>query len=531
MKKKLLCVLLAACMVFGLASCGSGSGSDGDSAGSGSGAAGEVGEDGVTTEQITLSYWHYEDDDMIKTLAEKFMEKYPNITVECKVITDMSTDLTAAASNNEFPDVFLATDSDTALANQWWVDISEYVDNDPETAMLASTIQEYGIGCFDTNHRYAMPTWYQPCAIFIDKNVLDKLNLEMPDPDWTWDDMIQLIKDATVDDRTGMKYYGLGYYNRLDSLYGIAACTSSERKIKGEFGYDGTDFDLQYWAVGEQQFSDMKLTGYVAPQQNTQAMEDWSGDYGTYFGATGHVAVFSEGFWTFQNLWNTEGYQEQYGLDIYPYVTPAVSGEKEHNTLGNMYLGGVSYACDHPYEAYLLLKWMNWGKEGWLERIAIYSDESNVNAAGVPLKAANMPFPMTTDPEVMDAYKTLFPQDEAHKPYWDRFFENLQRPVPYGWYNIAGYWNFCDQYFNSQTAAGVSAPGIHNIVDEGLGKSADYVEEANLMANYYHALYQLKYFGPEGYDVLDDAEQAWYQSVIDAQGVMTGIGERPVGTR
>ena len=99
------------------------------------------------------------------------------------------------------------------------------------------------------------------------------------------------------------------------------------------------------------------------------------------------------------------------------------------------------------------------------------------------------------------------------------------------WYNIAGYWNFCDQYFNSQTAAGVSAPGIHNIVDEGLGKSADYVEEANLMANYYHALYQLKYFGPEGYDVLDDAEQAWYQSVIDAQGVMTGIGERPVGTR
>ena len=49
--------------------------------------------------------------------------------------------------------------------------------------------------------------------------------------------------------------------------------------------------------------------------------------------------------------------------------------------------------------------------------------------------------------------------------------------------------------------------------------------------NYYHALYQLKYFGPEGYDVLDDAEIAWYQSVIDAQGVMTGIGERPVGTK
>ena len=41
----------------------------------------------------------------------------------------------------------------------------------------------------------------------------------------------------------------------------------------------------------------------------------------------------------------------------------------------------------------------------------------------------------------------------------------------------------------------------------------------------------ISYFGKDGYDVLDDAEIAWYQSVIDAGGVMTGIGERPVGTK
>ena len=142
-----------------------------------------------------------------------------------------------------------------------------------------------------------------PSAIFIDRNVINTLNLEMPRTDWTWNEMIDLIKAATVDTGTGMKYYGLGYYNRLDSLYGIAACSAAERAIKGEFGYNGEDFDLSYWAVGEQEFADLKVAGYVAPQQETQEMEDWSGDWDTWFGATGHVAVFSEGFWSYMNLW------------------------------------------------------------------------------------------------------------------------------------------------------------------------------------------------------------------------------------
>ena len=436
------------------------------------------------------------------------MELHPNITVTTRVIDDMSTDLSAAAAAGNFPDVFSGTDSDTALANMYWADISEYYDADPETQNLLPTINEYGIGKFDTSARYAVPTWYQPSAIFIDRNVIDHLNLDMPRTDWTWDEMINLIKAATVDDRTGMKYYGLGYYNRLDSLYGIAACSPEERQIKGEFGFNGTDFDLSYWAVGEQQFSDLKLGGYVAPQQNTQAMEDWSGDWTTWFGQTGHVAVFSEGLWSFQNIWNLEGYQEENGLDIVPYVTPNVVDEKEHNIIANMYMGGVSTSCTHPAEAYELLKFMSFGVDGWKARLEIYSDPSITNANGTPLKNANMPVPITLDEEVWDGYKALFPQDADHKQYWDDYFDSIRRPVSYGWYNIAGYWNFCDQYFNSI--------GIHDIVDGGTGKAADYVEEATRQANYYHAEAMISYFGPLGYDVLSDEELASYQDIVDS---------------
>ena len=286
MKKKILaCLLLSATTLFAITGCGNESG----------GGSGEVDENGVTTDDITLTYWHYEDETTINLLAEAFMEKYPNITVETRLISDMSTDLSAAATAGTFPDVFAGTDVDTALANQYWRDITEYWNNDPENQNLMATINEYGIGCFDTNVRYAAPVYYQPSAMFVDKNVVETLNLTMPDTDWTWAEMVDFIKTATQGSG-GDKYYGLGYYNRLDSLYGIAAVSPDVRRIKGEFGFNGTDYDLSYWAIGEQEFSDLKLAGYVAPLQGTMQMFDWLGDPDAWFGNTGHAAVASEGF-------------------------------------------------------------------------------------------------------------------------------------------------------------------------------------------------------------------------------------------
>ncbi len=527
-KKLLVSMTLVASMLIGVAGCGGDTTTDdGTTTPTQSAANGEAdkkddskkdpvvvepkevldGKYKVTTDNITLTFWHYEDETTVDYLAEKFMELYPNITVEHRVIEDMSTDLSAAAAAGNFPDVFEGTDSDTALANMYWADITEYWNADPENKNLMATIDEYGIGMLDTSVRFAAPMMYWPSAMFIDRNVIETLNLDMPRTDWTWEEMIQLIKDATVYD-PDMQYFGLGYYNRLDSLYGIAAVSPDVRQIKGEFGFNGEDFDLQYWAIGEQQFADLKLAGYVAPQQSTQEMEDWTGDWDTWFGATGRVAVFSEGFWTYQNLWGTEGYQEQYGLDIIPYVTPNVIDEKEHNVISTMYMGGVSTSCEYPLEAYLLLKFMGWGIEGWKARIEIYSDTSITNASGVPLKNAQMPMPLTLDTEVWEGYKSLFPTDEDRKPYWDDYFASVTRPVPYGWYSIAGYWNFCDQYFNSI--------GIHDLVDNGTSKAADYTEEATRQANYYHADAMITYFGPSGYNVLSDAELAKYQAVVDS---------------
>lgn len=543
MKKKIMSIILAGCLSMGtLAGCSSGAGdtkaggntggnsgeSAGESAGGNAGGALNVTNEydlvsvegsthkykkykDMTTENITLNYFHFDQDETVQLLAKRFMEIYPNITVNVQYenVANYNTTLSTLVSNGESPDIIMHSDCDYALSNMLLSDISAYFNSDDETKNIADTINSAGLGTYNLEGgmRYSVPVKFFPGAVFIDRNVLETLNLTVPTQNWTWDEMIQLIKDATVlDSPDGMAYYGLGYYNRLDSYYGIAA----RQDIIGEFGFNGKTFDLTDWAVGEQEFSNLKIGGYIAPVTETQEMEDWCGDWEGWAGNTGHAAIFSEAFWTFQNTWNTPGYKDSYNIDIVPYVIPAVSeadATSNHHSIATIDYGGITTSCQYPREAYELLKFMSFGIDGWYTRCEIYADESIVNAMGTALKYDVMPVPITKDGGVWNEYINVFcaGMDEEHTQLWRDYFKSCMQPISFGWTSIAGYWNFCDQYFNSI--------GIHDLVDAGTAQAADYVEEANRKANYYHAQAMLDYFGPNAYNVLTEAEIAEYEQM------------------
>ncbi|MBO6302996.1 MAG: carbohydrate ABC transporter substrate-binding protein [Ruminiclostridium sp.] len=538
MKKRLLSMLLAGCLTVGtLAGCGGNTGAPAAGGGDAGGNAAEGGNSGgaasvtndyelvtvdgsshqykkykdMTTENITLTYFHFDQDETVQLLAERFMKIYPNITVNVQYenVANYNTTLSTLVSNNQAPDIIMHSDCDYALSNMLLADVSAYFNSDDETKNLADTINSAGLGTYNLEGgmRYSVPVKFFPGAMFVDRNVLETLNLKVPTQNWTWSEMTQLIKDATVlNSPDGMAYYGLGYYNRLDSYYGIAA----RQDIIGEFGFNGKVFDLSDWAVGEQEFSNLKLGGYIAPSTETQAMEDWCGDWEGWAGNTGHAALFSEAFWTFQNTWNTPSYKEAYNLDIVPYVIPAVSDKdagSDHHSIATIDYGGITTSCKHPREAYELLKFMSYGVDGWYTRCEIYSDESIVNAMGVALKYDVMPVPITKDEGVWDEYIKVYcaGMDDEHTGLWRDYFKSCMQPISFGWTSIAGYWNFCDEYFNSI--------GIHDLVDNGTAQAADYVEEANRKANYFHAQAMLDYFGASGYNVLTESEVAEYEKM------------------
>lgn len=521
MKRKIIAAVLALSMVLGLTACGGSNGDAGSSASSATTVSGEteaVEINGITynkatdltTDEIELTYFNFDQDETCKYLADRFMEIYPNIKVNA-VYENVSTyndTLLALIADQKTPDVIMFSDADFALSNMLVQDISSFWNSDPETANLASTVNDCGLGCYETSGRFAVPVKFFPGVMYIDLNVLETLNVPVPSRNWTWAEMIQLIKDCTVlDSPDGMAYYGCGYYNRLDSYYGIAA----SQTIKGEFGFDGTDFDLGVWAIGEQEFSDLKLGGYIAPVTETQEMEDWMGDWEEWCGNSGHVALFTEAFWTFQSSW-ASGSAEANDLDIVPYVVPAVSAEDasaDHHTIATIDYGGITTSCKYPREAYELLKFMSFGVDGWKTRIELYNDESKTNASGNPLKYDVMPAPITKDQGVWDAYIDMYCKgmDDEHVGYWKEYFASCMQPISYGWTSIAGYWNFCDEYFNKI--------GIHDLVDKGTAKAADYATEATEMANYYHASAMIQYFGPTGYNILSEEDIAKYQAMVD----------------
>lgn len=521
MKRKIIAAVLALSMVLGLTACGGNSGEGGSKSGATtvSGETEAVEINGITynkatdltTDEIELTYFNFDQNETCQYLADRFMEIYPNIKVNA-VYENVSTyndTLNALIADSKTPDVIMFSDADFALSNMLVTDISSFWNSDPETANLASTINDCGLGCYETNARFAVPIKFFPGVMYVDLNVLETLNVPVPSRNWTWADMIQLIKDCTVlDSPDGMAYYGCGYYNRLDSYYGIAASQS----IKGEFGFDGTDFDLGVWAIGEQEFSDLKLGGYIAPVTETQEMEDWMGDWEEWCGNSGHVALFTEAFWTYQSSW-AAGSAEANDLDIVPYVVPAVSEEDastDHHTIATIDYGGITTSCKYPREAYELLKFMSFGVDGWKTRIELYNDETKTNASGNPLKYDVMPAPLTKDQGVWDAYIDMYCKgmDEEHVGYWREYFGSCMQPISYGWTSIAGYWNFCDEYFNKI--------GIHDLVDAGTAKAADYATEATEMANYHHASAMIQYFGPEGYNILSEEDIAKYQEMVDA---------------
>lgn len=518
MKKKFLAMMLIMSMTASLLGCGgSGSGSkSSESTEKVTGKTEQVEIEGITynkaadltKDNIELTYFTYDQKETVEYLAKRFSKVYPNIKVNVvynEVATYNDTLLTLV-SNQQTPDVIMYSDADFALGNYLLKDVSGYWNSDSETKELASTINDCGIGTYETKARFGVPVKFFPGVMYVDRNVLQKLNVEAPTMQWTWDDMIKLIKDCTVKQSSDdMSYFGCGYYNRLDSYYGIAAA----QDIKGEFGFNGSEFDLSIWAKGEQQFSDLKQGGYIAPTTQTIAMQNWMGDWEAWGGASSHVALFTEAFWTYQGTWATEAFKK-YNLDIIPYVVPAVSAEdasSDHHSIATIDFGGVTTSCKNPREAYELLKFMSYGQDGWKTRIQVYNDESIVNSAKLPLKQDVMPAPITTNKEIWDEYINMYCKgmDDTHVGYWKEYFNSCMQPIPYGWTSIAGYWNYCDEYFNKLD--------IHNIVDSGKGKAADYADEATTKANYYHATAMLKYFGKDGYNVLSDEETAKYEKM------------------
>lgn len=436
-------------------------------------AAPETALPAMTTDNITISYAVWDDYEMTRYLADKFMEKYPNITVELKELplTGYNDALVNLANTEGLPDCYMFLhDLGLVTRNGWMLDITEYFDNDPEVAQYFDSLKLTS-KLFDGKRAFVIACEYLPICVYLDRAVFNKLNVEMPDYNWTYEQMLDLMKSMT---RPDQNIFGYNNYLGIITMAPIVLNDS-----QSEFGWDGSNYKFEgAWADAVNTEAEFQRLGYHA-LINTEAWGAASGDATIWPGASGLVAMQLDAWWTMNNIYSKSEAKEK-GIDMVPYVVPRGENAQTNRKPAFLDFGAVSAGTEHPREAWELLKWMSFSKEAWMHRIDAFA--SLTDDAGNKLYDLPNCLPLINDDELWAAYAKLYPDDPAYAA----FFKLANEPVPLGGDGIPGFAAFLADVYNGSDFNGVI--GIEGAVMQGVIDANDVAADFNKKGREYYDL-------------------------------------------
>jgi len=377
----------------------------------------------MTTEEITLTFMSWENYYLQQHLAQRFMERHPNITVEVLYhpLYGFNETLFNLAGAGNLPDVFWYLGNITVpLENQWLGDFSEFFNADPDSAYMPASL--YYAGTLG-NLRVAAPSKVLPFAFYLDRSVFERANVPMPPLDWTWSQMLDTAREMTIPEQ---QIFGMYKFTQFHTTGPIV-----NQDAIGEFGWNGETFDFSGFADAIELEQEFRRTGVFAPPVG-DAREAAFGIYNIWPASTGQIAMQKDAIWT-ANYFSTDAFTDR-GIEWVIYPMPRGDNAVTDNKPAFIDFGGMSSVTEHPREAYELLKWMGWGFEGWQARIEGYAMLTN--------SLGEMLFPVTPDaipilqhPELWEAYRALVP----NTPEWNSFLDSVQSPVPLGASYIPGF--------------------------------------------------------------------------------------------
>lgn len=424
-----------------------------------------------TTDQITLRVLLIEQTALFRALADKFTELHPNITIELIETSSATTTMRNLAADNNLPDMYFFTNFDLLVANPFMRDITEFVENDPEYELLYPSLQR--IGYIDGERCFFMIGKYDPYLFFLDKAVFDRMNVEMPSQDWTWDEMLELVETMTDPSQQiwGLAYDGIG----LRTLGGVGL----QDNAIGEYGWDGENYAFDTaWVECADIESEFIRLGYRPMQGSEEWLAVEPDDINA--GESGRVAMAIKSFWQLNSIYLQTAAQER-GLQMVPYLPPRGEGVENGGQFSAQHVAGISPTCEYPREAYEALKFLSWGKEGWLARCEAYATLTDENGEKL-YQTANC-LPLIRDEEAKQATIELLP-DLGYWNDWEGFFDAITNPVTYGGRTIPGFNTFITDYYHGADFAGHT--GIITAIEAGDVDPYDYADDLNEKGRQYY---------------------------------------------
>ncbi len=310
---------------------------------------------------IVLSYADWGDAEMNQALIDAFMDENPHITVELRRdITGTGVEFTLNLLNAQaagvLPDVFAIDNVPTGYTNGMLLDISEYWDADPDTDLIYPNIRDtavYGDG------RYAMPSFQFIKGIFMNLNIFDEYNIDVPGKDWKYDEFVEIAREIRREGENDIVYGIDPWFGDLDFS---AIWPTQDHEDVGYNTWDGEQFNftmtdwVEAWEMRNALYQENVVAGFTEEEME-QLGDIWPWE-------SGYIGMRIDGSW---NMWMVDHMFEDYGIELGFWPYPGGEAGQFPPTILDYQV--VSSQTDHPEEAYKLAKWMTFGREGWHTRL------------------------------------------------------------------------------------------------------------------------------------------------------------------
>ncbi|MDI6453160.1 ABC transporter substrate-binding protein [Peloplasma aerotolerans] len=402
--KKIFVLFMVIVLGFGLAAC--------------KGTPTDPGTDPTSpTGTIELTYADWGDQEFNKRLIDAFMVKYPNIRVTLR--SDISGsgatftgNLITAAQAGLLPDVFAIDNVPVGINNGLALDVASLWDADPDTALVYDNIAFTGVY---NGKRYAVPSFQFLKGIMINLDIFESANLNTvpgqyridndgyPVKDWTHEEFVNIAKAIKNFDLDNTENLVVG----LDTWYGSPDFQQvwpmmNDADVQYDT-WDGTQFNYTsadwIYAMQEKvalhQLTDGTTTR-VTPEvyENNPVLQQ-------YLINAGYGAMDIEGSWQFWVV--NDAASRDINIGFWPY--PSGSAGLFPPTILDYQM--VSSQTDHPAEAFLLAKWMTFGKDGWNARLDMLEADRNAALAEGEIPRFLDRFPVANYPGVWDRVYAL----------------------------------------------------------------------------------------------------------------------------
>lgn len=338
--------------------------------------------------KILYAGWAWPGNQSQEPRIKAFQEANPDIEVEYLYIPleEYPQRLTAMAAAGELPDVLWAFDTYRYVINGWLEDLTPWLEADPTwdpdlfwgNSLSPGTIR---------GRLFSLPFQLQCGMIAVNKDVLNRFNLRMPDPDWTWEDLwnLSLRMNRPAQNEYGMEdaYWTWEFYSPAwsDKTTWMGLSLDGTR-----FLYDDPDVaEAMKWSVEFERTNSAESLGLA----DGSRPDAWGHE--AFIEAYGNVAPFEQskaGFrwdWSWSFGWWHDNWEFDYAVLPSPVgparqVTPLITD--------NM---GMSASSKNKEAAFRFLRWMTYDIDAWKTRMIVETP--------VP-----MSMPVINDESVWDLY-------------------------------------------------------------------------------------------------------------------------------